>query len=83
MAWVKVKDMSGNVLTVPESMYNDQFKWNKNFTLVKDIIKKEVVAEQPKPSPNIVKDERGLKDVQVNKVTNGQTVRKSPTKATI
>lgn len=53
MAWVKMKDGLGNVLTVPEQTYNDIYRHNDAYS---------VVAEQP-----IEESKKGVPFVQKTK----------------
>jgi len=58
MSWVKIKDTNGNVLTVPETAFNDSFK-NNGCVLVKDVKDKPVVkpvVEAKVVAPTFVKE---------------------------
>ena len=47
MAWVKMKDPLGNVLTIPEKTYNDVYKHNSAYTLIAgQSVKKEAPIAQ-------------------------------------
>ena len=49
MAWVKMKDSLGNMLTIPKQMYNDMFKHNPAYSIAVEqpkTIKKEVPVMQ-------------------------------------
>ena len=55
MSWVKIKDTNGNVLTVPETAFNDSFK-NNGCVLVKDVKDKPVVIPAVAVAPTFVKE---------------------------
>jgi len=54
MSWVKIKDTNGNVLTVPETAFNDSFK-NNGCVLVKDVKDKPVVIPAVAVAPMVAK----------------------------
>lgn len=74
MAWIKLKDRTGNTFKVPEGVYNALYKGRASYCL----------AEESKPSPNIeekiVKKEIKTDGIQKPKVDEGNPVRKSPKK---
>ena len=47
MAWVKMKDALGNVLTIPQATYNDIYKNNSAYKLITEVpTKKETPVVQ-------------------------------------
>ena len=73
MAWVKMKNINGFVLDVPESVYESMFKGNGAYSLL----------EEPKPSPKFEKkQEEVVNDEQVSRPISSEkrTAGKSPKK---
>ena len=74
MAWVKVKSKTGNILTMPESVYEGMYKDNEFYSLI----------TEPKPSPEIKKEtQEEVVDngVQKSQLNENSTYRKSTKKA--
>ena len=61
MAWVKVISKTGNILTMPEKVYEGMYKENEFYSLLK----------QPEPSPEI-KTEKQEGDVDDGKVQDNK-----------
>ena len=64
MAWIKFKNVKGEVYSVPESVYNSMFAGNDGFTLM----------QESKPAPKITdeKKEDVKKDEQIQQLNGDE-----------
>ena len=75
MAWVKIKNTTGDIIQVPETVYETMFANNEGFSLVKDEPKPSPVLEEKIKKTEVVKD-----NVQEHKSDETNIVRKSTKK---
>ena len=75
MAWIKFKDVKGNVYTMPKSVFDSKFATNSSFTLVQE--SKPAPINEEKNKEEIVKDEQ----IHEHKQDENNTARKGSKKA--
>ena len=75
MAWIKFKNVKGEVYSVPESVYNSMFAGNDGFTLMKE--------SKPAPINEKTEKEEIKQDEQIQQPNADETiaVRKNTKKA--
>lgn len=74
MAWIKFKDLKGDVYTVPESVFGSMFAGSDGFTLVQD--SKPAPKKEDKIEKETVKDEQ----IHEHKPDENSIIRKSSKK---
>ena len=76
MAWIKMQNMKGQILSVPEGVYNNFYSHNKGFSVMQESKPSSVTEKK-----QTIKKEGDNDGIQEPKLNENNTSRKSSKKA--